>query len=255
MSYVNDRKLYYQEFLNRENQTRHHKYDEEMLMYDLMKAGDMHAVEESIKMWTSGLPGHLSDDPLRNNKYLFVASITLVTRFAIEGGMDEEIAYNTSDLYIQKMDLCKDLNEVFDVYKDMFSFFTRKMAALKKKAVFSKPVILCMDYIFYHLHEKITVSVLAEHVRLNQNYLSGLFKKETGQNISDYITSRRMQAAKNMLKYSDIDYAEIASVLAFSSQSHFTKVFHQTYGYTPKEYRKRFFRVGFFNSGLDHNNI
>lgn len=245
MSYVNNRKLYYQEFLNRENQTRHHKYDEEMQLYDLMKAGDMRSVEKSIKMLTSGLSGHLSDDPLRNYKYLFVASITLVTRFAIEGGMDEESAYNTSDLYIQKLDLCKNVNSVLDVYKDMFTSFTRKMVDLKTKAVFSKPVILCMDYVYYHLHEKITVSTLAEYVKLNPNYLSGLFKKETGQKISDYITARRMEAAKNMLKYSDISYAEIASILAFSSQSHFTKVFRVTYGFTPKEYRKRFFRSGF----------
>lgn len=94
---MNREKLIYQEFLRRENNVRHHKYDEEMEMYDLMKAGDMRAVELATVMFNSALCGHLSDDTVKNFKYLFIASITLVTRFAIEGGMDEETAYNTSE--------------------------------------------------------------------------------------------------------------------------------------------------------------
>ncbi len=251
MPQLDNKKLYYQEFLNRENNIRHHKYDEELQMYDLMKSGDIRAVEQALKMFGSELCGHLSDNPLKNYKYLFVASITLVTRFAIEGGMDEENAYTASDLYIQQVDLCEDKDSILGVYKDMFTYFTQKMAAVKKKSMYSKPVILCIDYIYYHLHEKVTIGVLAEYVKLNPNYLSGLFKKETGQNISEYITLRRMEAAKNMLLYSDTSYAEISSILAFNSQSYFTKIFHRTYGFTPKEYRNKFFRSG-FEHNLEH---
>ena len=45
-----------------------------------------------------------------------------------------------------------------------------------------------------------------------------------------------------MLKFSTDSYAEIAVTLAFSSQSHFTRVFKQQTGYTPKAYRNQFFR-------------
>lgn len=69
--------------------------------------GDISAISESTRLWDSGLYGYLSDDPLKNAKYRFVTTITLATRFAIEGGMDEEDAYNASDLYIQDLDNCK----------------------------------------------------------------------------------------------------------------------------------------------------
>lgn len=248
MPYMNREKLIYQEFLRRENNTRHHKYDEEMEMYDLMKVGDPRAVELATSMFNSALCGHLSDDILKNFKYLFIASITLVTRFAIEGGMDEETAYNTSDLYIQQVDSCQTVNHVLAVYEEMFSFFTQSMSAVKKKNLYTKPVLLCMDYIYYHLYEKITVSILAKQVDMNANYLSGLFKKETGQNISEYIIGQRMEAAKNMLLYSDSSCSDITSILNFNSQSYFTKVFHRTYGMTPVEYRKKFFRSNFEHS-------
>ena len=95
----------------------------------------------------------------------------------------------------------------------------------------------------------------AEYVDLNPNYLSGLFKSETGQTISHYINEQRMTAAKNMLVYSDTSIAEIACILSFNTQSHFTKVFRQTYGITPMECRKKYYRIGFeqgpLGSGFD----
>ena len=81
---------------------------------------------------------------------------------------------------------------------------------MQKAETHSKAVNECMDYIHYHLHEKITVPILAEHVHLNPTYLSELFKRETGTAISQYITDKRMEAAENMLKYSEYSFDEIA---------------------------------------------
>lgn len=248
MAYINNKKLYYQQFLNREGNIRHHKYDEELELYALMKAGDMRAVTKGKKMFTSSLVGHVSNDRLLNFKYLFVASVTLATRFAIEGGLDEELAYTSSDLYIQQLDQCKTVEEVNDVFEEMLTFFTQKMAALKKKNIYSKPILLCIDYIYDHLHEKLSVDILAEVVNLNPNYLSGLFKKETGRTILTYICDLRIEAAKNLLLYSDASFAEIASMLSFNSQSYFIKVFRENTSLTPKEYRKKFFRADFERS-------
>ena len=110
----------------------------------------------------------------------FVTTITLATRFAIEGGMDEEDAYNASDLYIQDLDNCKTPEDVRRLHTDMMTFFTWAMADMQKAETHSKAVNECLDYIHYHLHEKITVPILAEHVHLNPTYLSELFKRETG---------------------------------------------------------------------------
>lgn len=245
VAYVNKQKLHYQDFLRRENNTRHHRYDEELMIYNNIKAGDMQGIEYSMNMFTSNLPGRLSHDAVRNYKYLFIASITLATRFSIEGGMPEEDAYTSSDLYIQRMDQCQDVESIVALYRDMLTYFTRSMADRKKELVFSKPVVQCMDYVYYHLHEKLTIQRLAEYVHLNPNYLSGLFKKETGQTVSEYITGKRMEAAKNMLLYSEASCADIASTLAFNSQSYFIKVFRQTFGMTPAAFRRRYYHPGF----------
>lgn len=237
-----EKQLTHTAFLQRENMERHHTYDEELLQYQYIQEGNMASVEESMRLFRSGITGKLSEDPVRNFKYLFVASMTLVTRFCIEGGMEAETAYNLSDLYIQQADGCTSVPEIQAFHTKMVTDLTERMAAIRKKPTYSKPVILCMDYIYSNLHMTITVAELAEQVKLTPNYLSALFKKETGSSLSDYIRNKRVEAAESMLKYSEYTYIEISNYLAFSSHSHFAKVFKERTGYTPKEYRTKFFR-------------
>lgn len=239
---VNEKKLRYQEFLNREQGTRHHTDTEDMRQYELLRAGEPAAVEEAVRIFSSSLPGHVSNDPLRQYKYLFVACATLASRSAIAGGMPAERAYNISDLYLLKMDELESIEAVKALHKEMFAFYTNEMAALEKHSVYAKPVVLCLDYIYEHLHEPIRLEQLASFAGKNASYLSTLFKKEMGVSLSDYILSKRIAAAENMLKYSDYSYAEISTTLAFSSQSHFIRTFKKQTGCTPKNYRDRFFR-------------
>lgn len=239
---VNEKKLRYMEYVSRETGWRHHTHAEDMYQYELLQAGDMRAVEESSNRFNSADTGHLSDDPVRNIRYLFITAVTLACRAAIGGGMDTERAYNISDLYIQKADVLTTQEEIRNLHTDMITFYTKEMAQLDKKRVYSKPVILCMDYIYNHLHEPIRIQDLADYVNLSSSYLSTLFKKEAGCSVSEYILSKKMEAARNMLKFSDYSFAEIGAVLAFSSQSHFGRIFKKETGYTPKEYRDRFFQ-------------
>lgn len=59
------------------------------------------------------------------------------------------------------MDTLQTVDEVKALHADMFAFYTREMAALDKATVYSKPVILCIDYIYHHLHETIRIEDLA----------------------------------------------------------------------------------------------
>lgn len=239
---VSEKKLRHIELLSRETGARHYTDTGDMRQYELLRAGDPKAVEEAVRIFSSGLSGRVSNDPVRSCKYLFVASATLASRAAIAGGMESERAYNISDLYILKMDRLESVEEIKALHAEMFAFYTGEMAALDKRASYAKPVVLCLNYIYEHLHEPIRVEQLAQFTGLNASYLSTLFKRETGVPVSGYILSKRTEAAKNMLKFSEYSYAEIAATLAFSSQSHFTRVFREQTGYTPKAYRSRFFQ-------------
>ena len=63
-------------------------------------------------------------------------------------------------------------------------------------------------------------------------------KKETGMLFVDYIQKERIEAACNMLTYSDYTAAQISEYLCFSTQSYFIKIFRKYTGTTPAKYKK-----------------
>lgn len=241
---IREKQLFYLEFLNRENNFHHPGHRRELLPFALLRDANPRAVELGTEAFCAGIQGHLSEDPVRNYKYLFVSSITLCCRACMDGGMDEERAYNASDLYIQKMDSLQTEEEVIALHRDMLEFYLKEMTAVRKQKICSKQVKDCVDYIGNHLYEQIRLTDLAAAVGLNESYLSVLFKKETGKAVSDYIRDQRVQAAEGMLRYSDYSYSDIANYLAFCSQSHFTSVFRKATGMTPREYRSRYASAG-----------
>lgn len=119
--------------------------------------------------------------------------------------------------------------------------YAKRMRNLRKSKISSLHIAVCLDYIYDHLHTHITAEQLAKLTGLNISYLSRLFKKETGQTISNYIRDKKIETAKNMLLYSDFSPSEIASILAFPSQSYFTEVFRKTTGVTPRKYQESFY--------------
>lgn len=240
-----DKELNLRLFLQREENITHSPYQNELSFYNAVKRGDLEYIKQIIQIRPLNKvqgKGVLSENPIRNLLFHMIISVAMVTRFCMEGGMDPELAYSLSDLYIQKADRCKNEKEIIEIHYAMCVDFTTRMGKIRRKKVYSKHIVTAIDYIFDHLHERITISELADITRLNENYLSKLFKKETGCSISDYIRNKKIEAAENMLKYSEQSFLQIANLLSFASQSHFTQVFKKHTGYTPKEYRDKYYR-------------
>ncbi|WNR44056.1 response regulator transcription factor [Paenibacillus roseipurpureus] len=88
------------------------------------------------------------------------------------------------------------------------------------------------------LHQEVSLQYIAEQVGMNSQYLSGLFKQETGQNFVDYVTASRMNKAKKLLKETNLKIYEIAGLSGYVNAKHFMTVFKQGVGVTPSEYRE-----------------
>ena len=240
MSTVDEGKLLYMDYLQRDTGRRQHSKVENCQLYQLLRAGDMRAVEEAEQVFGANRSHPLCADGLRSVKYQFVVSAALAGRAAVVAGLPAESAQKIGCRYVRQMDLLEQGDAVEALNGEMIGAFVRELNAQEKMRIYSRDVMRSMDYVYEHLHERLSVQKVANHVGMSRSYFSTLFKNETGQSISAYILSKRMEAARNMLRMSDIPYAQISSILAFSSQSHFIRVFKQQTGYTPREYRLRF---------------
>lgn len=174
---------------------------------------------------------------MTNQKYHLIVATAIITRLCVEAGMEMERAFRLSDFYILKLDNIYSLQEVVDLYNRMVLDFTGKMRLLAKMAGTSQHVTDCIEYIYVHIQERVTVDDLALHTGLSPSHLSRLFKKEAGISISDYIREKKVEKAQELLRFCDFSLIEISNYLSFSSQSHFTQMFREFTGMTPKKYR------------------
>lgn len=231
---------YVQETKDSEEEKFHRPLNDEQLFFHAVSSGDIDFVRQNCKQQkfaeTEGV-GILSRNPVTNLKYHFVVTTAFVTRLCIEAGMEMEQAFRLSDFYILKLDNLNTLQAVIDLHDRMVLDFTGKMRLLARNMGMSKPVTTCIDYIYAHIKERITIEDLAEYTGLSTSYLSRLFKKETGVSVSDYIREKKIEKAQHLLKFCDYSLVEITNYLSFSSQSHFIQLFKEFTGMTPKKYR------------------
>lgn len=231
-------------FENHENNVHHNPYDQEMREFGSIENGDLIQLEKSLQEDYDGTIGTLAKDPLRNLKNLGIVLVTLASRAAIRGGLSPEISFSLSDSYIQQIEECKDLALVAPLahkaefqYAEMVHEIKEKQKGILKKQR-NPRINKCKDFIFSHLHDRITLEDLAAEADCNPNYLSQLFKECEGISISGYILQEKINRAKNLLIYSDYSYIEIATYLGFSSQSHLGTQFKKHTGYTLRQYRE-----------------
>ncbi|MDE5824573.1 MAG: AraC family transcriptional regulator [Lachnospiraceae bacterium] len=231
---------YVQELADSERDTYHRPLNDEQLFFNAVSSGDIDFVRENCRQQkfaeTEGV-GTLSRDAVTNLKYHFVITTAFVTRLCIGAGMELEQAFRLSDFYILKLDNLHTCQAVIDLHDHMVLDFTGKMRIMTRSSGMSRPITLCVDYIYAHIKERITIEDLAEYTELSASYLSRLFKKETGVSVSDYVREKKIEKAQHLLKFCDYGLVEIANYLSFSSQSHFIQLFKDFTGITPKKYR------------------
>ena len=94
--------------------------------------------------------------------------------------------------------------------------------------------------IYERYNENISMKSLADDLHVNVMYLGQLFKREVGMTLSRYINQYRLAIAKDLLIASKLSVAQIAVKVGYQNQAYFYRVFKQSEGVSPKEYRQRY---------------
>jgi|GEM_PF-2381654 len=99
-------------------------------------------------------------------------------------------------------------------------------------------------YIQENLELELSLNAVADQVILNPNYLSRLFKDETGVNFVDYVNMMRIEASKTLILQNKLTIEEISRRVGFNSSTYFIKKFKETVGMTPRIYKLRHLQSG-----------
>ena len=215
-------------------------YEEKLL--EIVRTGNL---EEAEKMIYSGDGldeehiGVVAGKADKQAEYLCIVLITILCRAAVQGGMNQEKAYSLADVYMRRVEKCKDIGEMYAIAARAQYQYTFEVREAKKEESEVSYIEQCKEYIARNLRKPLKVGDIAPAIGMNRSYLARRFSEVEGITIQNYITKERCIHAANMLKFSDYPISLIAEYFCFSSQSHFGKCFHQVYGMTPKTYRNK----------------
>ena len=96
-----------------------------------------------------------------------------------------------------------------------------------------------VDFIDSHyMEEDISLNTVANVANVSSNHFSALFSQNMGQTFIEYLTSLRMNKAKELLRCTGMRSSEIAGEIGYKDAHYFSYLFKKTQGMTPSDYRK-----------------
>ena len=94
-------------------------------------------------------------------------------------------------------------------------------------------------FIREHSEQKFSLDEIAGALYVNGNYLSRVFKRETGQTLLHYHNVVRCEKAKRLLSDTDLSVSEVSEAVGFVSPAHFSHIFRKMTGTAPSSWREQ----------------
>ncbi len=164
--------------------------------------------------------------------------LSILSRSAVEGGVDVNVMLEKNLTYANKVmqinnqeDLCAWISTALNEFIEMVysSQDARKVSQIR-------PAI---NYIDANYNKPITLADVAKASHLSISRLAHVFKEQMGITIIDYLTSVRIERAKQLLLATDQNCTKICFQVGYNNQSYFTRTFKGLVGMTPRQFKSR----------------
>ncbi len=210
----------------------------EQQLMKLIEEGNLDYKKVIGNIMTTGDVGNFSkENSIRYIQDMNIIYTALCTRAAIRGGLSPETAYSMSDRYISWIESCAGVSDIAEVNAAMQDDFVHRVRNIRSSGGLSAPVQNCRNYIENNLGNKLSRKEISSVLGYSAGQLERKFKNETGETISKYILSARIERAKDLLLSGNQPVQEISGELGFTSFSYFCKQFREITGLTPGRYR------------------
>lgn len=125
--------------------------------------------------------------------------------------------------------------------KAYFSEILQRAVELRDQASNSQLRTLLKQAVAYidshYTDETLSLNQVAKEINISANYLSAVFSQEMGATFTEYVTGRRMDKAKELLRSTDKRSGEVAVAVGYRDPHYFSFLFKKTQGCTPRDYR------------------
>jgi two-component system response regulator YesN len=169
-------------------------------------------------------------------KELVNLTIEVMLRFQL---VEEDLLKNHK-LSPVALGMSRSVAQLMDMVLEHVSLFFQRGLDLRKDRS-RQPIDQVVSYLEEHFHEGISLEQMSKMVGFNPSYFSTLFKKEMGQNFLEYLTTLRIDHARQALSDQSKSIVAVAEECGYGDTKHFSKQFKKQTGLTPAKYRKLYY--------------
>ena len=213
------------------------RYAFENELIQAVALGQRHKEKLFLSVFNEGMFGRRIQDPVRNAKNYCIIMNTLLRKAAEQGGVHPIYIDRVSSDFAAKIELIVSVKAVPDLMREMFSSYSSLVYkhSMKKYSQVVKRTILVIES---DISAELSLRTLAHIQGISAGYLATIFKKETGQTISEYIRDKRIKHAMYLLSTTHLQVQTIALHCGIVDVQYFSKQFKKQTGKTPREYRE-----------------
>lgn len=228
--------IHYEQLAYAEDKTMPESWTEQQWM-KWMDSGDRAAIQEALLEWyDSHCEGRkIKPDSIRQQ---LIRLLDFLARYVENEGGDiySIVPYEGEYPYhiVRRSEALSDIYEWLTGWLHIYLDYVKQLSKKKWKPEIQTVV----NRIHEHYNLPLKVSDLAKEVGFAENYLSVLFKKETGETFMDYIIKIRMKKARELLKDPAYKIYEISEMVGYGDPTHFSKLFKKIEGFHPTDFRK-----------------
>lgn len=214
------------------------RYEHSAALTDAIKQGNLSLALHMIEQYSPGEQTMVRNaNPLRNAQNYCIVLNTQLRHALEETGIHPYRVDRLSSEIGLEIEQMKSISQAGAFFQQII----RRYCRLVQEHTYPnlKPLVnLAVTYIKEHLADNLTVKDTAGSLTVNANYLSGLFHKEMGMTFIDFVNKERTRQAAALLKHTNLQIQQVASMVGYNNTSYFAKQFLRFQGLSPSQYRR-----------------
>lgn len=213
------------------------RYEAENRLMEAVRQGKIHSVEKMLSGFTPASVEHRAAEPTRNAKNYLIILNTLMRKATELGGVHPLHIDRLSSEFAKKIENITSWSQIQSLCRKMAEKYC-ELAVNHSLKGYSPTVQKVLTLIDFDLTANLSLKAVAEYLKINASYLSALFKRETGQTLTDFVNTKRVERAEFLLNTTDMPVSLVAQHCGIPDNNYFTKIFKKHTGKTPRQFRQ-----------------
>lgn len=206
-------------------------------VYHFLRNGTLSEIDDLVNEYFESM-GREAIESIMLRQYVLMESMLSAVAFLETFGMNKENISETLGNLSNPMQYAESVDSAKDYIRELLTClieYRNQMSDKRYIEIIDKAKEYIQDN---YKNDDMSLQTVASYVNVSSNHFSAIFRKETGDTFIDYLTTVRMDKAKDLLTCTSMKTSDVGFEVGYRDPHYFSYIFKKTQGMSPKEYRR-----------------